>query len=117
MLSLLYPDRDWKDAVFHEDHIFPKSEFQVRPLKARGYDDARVQSYITKFNQLPNLQLLTESENLSKNAMSFDEWIKTRDDDFHRRHLIPEMPTYGFDSFEEFFNARRILIWEALKQL
>lgn len=117
VLSLLYPDRNWKNAVFHEDHIFPKSEFQVRPLKARGYDDVRVQSYITKFNQLPNLQLLTESENLSKNAMSFDEWIKTRDDDFHRRHLIPEMPTYGFDSFEEFFNARRTLIWEALKQL
>jgi hypothetical protein len=23
VLSLLYPDRDWKDAVFHEDHIFP----------------------------------------------------------------------------------------------
>jgi hypothetical protein len=23
VLSLLYHDRDWKDAVFHEDHIFP----------------------------------------------------------------------------------------------
>jgi len=33
VLSLLYPDRDWKDAVFHEDHIFPKSEFQLRALK------------------------------------------------------------------------------------
>ena len=32
VLSLLYPDRDWKDAVFHEDHIFPQSEFSVRGL-------------------------------------------------------------------------------------
>jgi len=34
VLSLLYPDRDWKDAVFHEDHIFPQSEFQVRALRS-----------------------------------------------------------------------------------
>ena len=68
VLSLLYPDRDWKDAVFHEDHIFPKSEFQVRRLKKRGYDDSRVQSYIANYNFVPNLQLLTDSENLSKNV-------------------------------------------------
>ena len=117
VLSLLYPDRDWKDAVFHEDHIFPKSQFQVRPLRNRGYDDARVQSYIAKCDQLPNLQLLTESENLSKNATPFDEWIKTRDDAFRERHLVPKITTYGFDSFEDFIEARRCLIWRALKQL
>ena len=43
ILSLLYPDRDWRDSVFHEDHIFPKSEFSVRGLKKRGYDDATVE--------------------------------------------------------------------------
>ena len=31
VLSLLYPDRDWKDAVFHEDHIFPKSSSMWGP--------------------------------------------------------------------------------------
>jgi hypothetical protein len=72
VLSLLYPDRDWKDAVFHEDHIFPQSEFQVRVLKKRGYDEAKVESYIARYNVLPNLQLLTESENLSKNATPFE---------------------------------------------
>jgi hypothetical protein len=79
VLSLLYPDRDWKDAVFHEDHIFAQTEFQVRALKARGYDDARVQSYLAKFNVVPNLQLITDTENLSKNATPFDQWIQTRD--------------------------------------
>jgi hypothetical protein len=117
VLSLLYPDRDWKDAVFHEDHIFPQSEFQVRALKKRGYDDAKVQSYMSKYNVLPNLQLLTESENLSKNATPFDEWIQTRDAEFRTRHLIPDQPTYGFDSFEEFFNARTALIVSSLKEL
>ncbi len=36
VLSLLYPDRDWKDAVFHEDHIYPQSEFQVRAPEEAG---------------------------------------------------------------------------------
>lgn len=115
VLSLLYPDRDWKDAVFHEDHIFSQSEFQVRLLKKRGYEEAKVQSYIAKFNVLANLQLLTESENLSKNATPFDEWIKTRDETFRKRHLIPDMDSYGFNSFEDFFKARTALIVDGLK--
>lgn len=117
ILSLLYPDRDWKDAVFHEDHIFPQSEFQVRTLKKRGYDEVKVQSFVSKYNILSNLQLLTDSENLSKNATLFDKWIQTRDAAFRRRHLIPDLPTYGFDSFEEFSNERKVLIVAALKSL
>ena len=115
VLSLLYPDRDWKDAVFHEDHVFPQSEFQVRLLKKRGYDETRVQSYMAKYNTLANLELLTDSENLSKNATPFDQWIQTRDVDFRKRHLIPDLNSYGFDFFEEFSKARTALIKDALK--
>ena len=117
VLSLLYPDRDWKDAVFHEDHIFPVAEFQVRALKKRGYDEVKVQAYVAKYNLLPNLELLTDSENLSKNATPFDNWITTRDAGFRTRHLIPVLPGYGLDSFEECFNARKALIAEVLSKL
>lgn len=117
VLSLLYPDRDWKDAVFHEDHIFPQSEFQIRLLKRRGYAESKVQSYIAKYNLLANLQLLTESENLSKNATPFEEWIKTRDASFRRRHLIPEMTSYVFDAFDEFYEKRKDSIVKALQGL
>jgi hypothetical protein len=117
VLSLLYPDRDWKDAVFHEDHIFPKSEFQLRALKNRGYDDAKIQAYMSNCNILPNLQLLTEAENLSKNATPFDRWIQTRDASFRKRHLIPDLRNLDFDSFDEFSKARRHLIVASLKAL
>lgn len=117
VLSLLYPDRDWKDAVFHEDHIFPKSGFQVRALRKLGLDDAKIDSYLGKFNLLPNIQLLTESENLSKNATPFDEWIRTREAQFRERHLIPEMSGYGFEAFGDFFEYRRDLIAERLRAL
>jgi len=117
VLSLLYPDRDWKDAVFHEDHIFPQSEFQLRLLKKRGYDDAKIQAYMSKYNILSNLQLLTDSENLSKNATPFDDWVQTRDTEFRKRHLIPDLDNYGFDFFNEFSSARGNLILNALKKL
>jgi uncharacterized protein with ParB-like and HNH nuclease domain len=117
ILSLLYPDRDWRDTVFHEDHIFPQSEFSVRGLKKRGYDDVKVGSYLSKYNVLANLELLTDSENLAKNATPFDAWIQTRDEGFRKRHLIPDLPEYNFNSFEQFFNARQALIVAALKAL
>jgi hypothetical protein len=117
VLSLLYPDRDWKDAVFHEDHIFPQTEFKVGSLRKRGYDDAKVASYVSKYNTLANLELLTDSENLAKNATPFDEWLATRDQSFRSRHLIPTLKTYGFDSFEDFSKERSALITAALKKL
>jgi hypothetical protein len=117
VLSLIYPDRDWKDAVFHEDHIYPQSEFNIRALKSRGYDDVKIERYLSRFNTLCNLQLLTDSENLSKNATPFDDWLKTRDTTFRARHLIPDLPDYGFDSFEEFAKARAGLIETVLKSL
>ncbi len=72
---------------------------------------------MARYNTLPNLQLLTDSENLSKNATPFADWIKTRDASFRSRHLIPEMPDYGFDHFEQFFKARSSLIVARLKAL
>lgn len=117
VLSLLYPDRDWKDAVFHEDHIFPQSEFQTGLLKRRRYDDVKVKTYLESYNLIANLQLLTVSENLLKNATPFDEWIQTRDRAFRKRHLIPDLPAYVFDAFDEFVALRTSLIVEVLKQL
>jgi hypothetical protein len=69
MLSLLYPDRDWKDSLYHEDHIYPKSEFTTAKLRARGYDDKKMEEYRKYYNTMLNLQLLTDSENLEKKGM------------------------------------------------
>ena len=117
ILSLLYPDNDWKDKIFHADHIFPKSEFTIRLLRGKGYDEKKVEVYMARYNTLCNLQLLTESENRSKYATPFDEWIITRDDTFRSKHLIPEIHDYGFGHFEEFSETRRALIVSKLKFL
>lgn len=117
VLSLLYPDRDWKNAVFHEDHIFPQLEFKMRSLKQRGYDDSKIQTYMNTYNLLSNLQLLTDSQNLSKNATSFEKWIAEQDSSFRELHLIPEMTSYSFDRFDEFYEKRKGIITKALQEL
>jgi hypothetical protein len=117
ILSLLYPDRDWKDTAFHQDHIFLESEFSVRGLRKRSYDDEKIQRYQSLFNTIPNLELLTDTENLSKNSTPFKDWITSRDEGFKARHLIPELKSYDLDAFEEFIEARGQLLVKRLKAI
>lgn len=117
ILSLLYPGRDWKDKVFHEDHIFPQTEFQRKKLKARGYDDEKIEKYLACYNSIANLELLDESENKIKNAKPFEEWLSDRDDNFRTRHNIPLMENYDFDHFLDFIDKRKILLLNCLKQI
>lgn len=117
VLSLLYPDRDWKDTSFHQDHIFPEIEFNVRGLKKRGYDDERIQRYQTVYNTVLNLELLTDTENLSKNSTPFKDWITNRDDGFKKRHSIPQLKSYDLDTFEEFIEARKQLLIKQFKAI
>jgi uncharacterized protein with ParB-like and HNH nuclease domain len=115
ILSLLYPDRDWTDNTYHEDHIFPKSEFTIRNLTKRGYDPITVVEYMKHYNTITNLQLLTDSENLEKNATPFDIWFPKRDSNFMSRHSIPSISNYKFDNFIEFIEKRRDIIKSKLK--
>jgi len=117
ILSLLYPDRDWKDTTFHQDHIFPASEFTTRALRKRGYDDGKIQCYQSIFNTVLNLELLTDTENLSKNSTPFRDWIASRDGGFKSRHLIPQIESYDLDAFEEFIEARKQLVVTRLRAI
>lgn len=116
ILSLIYPGRDWKDKTFNEDHIYPQASFRTKDLRKRGLSDEVIEQYQSVYNSIANLELLEDSENKSKNATPFDEWIKSRDANFKTRHLIPEMEDYGYDHFMEFIEARRELIKAAIKK-
>jgi len=115
ILSLLYPDRDWKGKKFHEDHIFPKSEFTTAKLKLRGYDSDKIAEYQKHFNTIANLQLLTDSENLEKSAEDFETWFASRDANFKDRNIIPTISTYNFDNFLEFITEREKMVVLKLK--
>lgn len=116
ILSLLYPDRDWKSDTFHEDHIFPKSSFTEAKLRLRGFQIDLISEYQRQYNAICNLQLLTSSENQKKSAEEFETWINTRDDNFKTRHTIPE-GNYSFDNFIEFIKLRKSLISKKLQSI
>jgi Protein of unknown function DUF262 len=117
VLSLLYPDRDWKDTTFHQDHIFPASEFATRALRKHGYDDEKIHRYQSVFNTVVNLELLTDTENFSKNATPFQDWILSRDGGFKGRHLIPPMKSYDLEAYDEFVDSRRKLLVARFKAI
>jgi len=117
VLSLLYPDRDWKDNAYHEDHIFPKSEFTRAKLKKLHYSDDIIKYYLDHYNTILNLQLLTGTENLSKNSTPFETWIKSRDDKFKERHTIPILDNYSLDNFKNFIEERKVLFIQKLKTI
>ena len=116
ILSLLYPSRDWKDKKFSEDHIFPKSEFTKAKLIKRGYSADKIDNYLKYFNTIYNLELLDDSKNKSKNATPFDEWIKSRDNNFKERHFIPQMDSFDFDYFNEFVTNRKKMLVKELQK-
>ena len=117
IMSLLYPDRYWKDTSFHIDHIYPQAKFSLRSLQKLGYGDDKIEVFLSRFNTICNLQLLTESENLEKSDMEFEQWLKTRDESFRSRHHIPEVQNYSFEHFDEFSSARTDKIIASLKSL
>ena len=117
ILSLLYPDRDWKDNLYHEDHIYPKTEFTNSKLQKRKYSENQINEYLKYYNTILNIELLTSSENLSKNSKPFEEWINERDDNFKNRHSIPKNIDYSFDNFIEFINERKNIFIKKLKSI
>ena len=117
ILSLLYPSRDWKDRHFQEDHIFPYSKIQRKELRAIGYDEDKINQYISLRDTICNLELLDDIENNEKRAKDFEAWVISRDANFHSRHYIPQLSSYSIDDFEAFIYERKQLLTDTLLKL
>lgn len=118
VLALLYPDRNWMGGELEQDHIFPQAEFNKTKLKKRGYEEEQIDKYMSCLHKIPNLELLPKPENLRKGAKNFSDWLKDSDDDYRSRHLIPsDHQDYELDHFLDFFEKRKGLIIDKLKEL
>ncbi len=112
-LVLLYPSLNW-NFKYHQDHIHPKSFFSTRKLNRLGFTDAeQIQEFQSRFNTLPNLQLLQANENTEKNNKPFESWLDDvypNPEDkrtFILQHHIPTDVSLELIDFVEFFEARR----------
>jgi hypothetical protein len=97
-----------------QDHIFPQDRLDAATLvEEHGIDRVQAEQFEDACDRVANLQLLTDEENARKQELPFEEWIRTRTDDYRERHCIPrdESP-YQIDNFLQFPDPRDQLIRE-----
>ena len=124
ILSLLYPNLDYKNNNFHKDHLHPDSYFKKKKLEKKGIEDNEDNSYYYTpcvYNGIYNLQMLDANENMSKNNIKLKDWIeketKTKDrKQFLETHIIPDVD-FSFKNFTEFIDEREKILMDKLKKI
>ncbi|MCS3953095.1 GmrSD restriction endonuclease domain-containing protein [Salinibacter ruber] len=107
-LTLLYDREDFGSIRYHQDHIFPKSRLTTEKLIEKGIDPEPASTFEDDADKLPNVQLLTRTENESKQDTPFEEWITQQSPSFYDRHLIPRDPDlHRVENFDRFLETRR----------
>lgn len=110
----------YKNNLPEIDHIFPRSA--LREVKIMNPETGRmVMRYKNaEINQLANCMLLTKEENGAggKGATLPEVWFRSKDDVYLDKHLIPkDKNLWVLGRFEDFIEARKILIKERFKPL
>lgn len=110
VLSLLFPNLNYADRKFHQDHLHPISAFN---------NDSERWSIA---NSIINLQMLQGNENESKNALPLKDWIeaeialgRTRDNVLADA-LIPYDAPLEFEKFDEFVTKRKTFLRKTLRK-
>lgn len=108
ILSLLYPNLDYKNNNFHKDHIHPISSFRFLLEKDKEKYGKDI------YNSIYNLQMLDANENMSKQDLSLKEWIEKSTnlenrESFLNQHLIPNI-SIELENFDEYYNERKKIL-------
>ncbi|MDD3041024.1 MAG: hypothetical protein PHO71_24585, partial [Bacteroides sp.] len=125
ILSLLYPNLDYKNGNFHKDHLHPESLFKGDEyLKQTNISQGKYEFYKdpNNWNSILNLQCLDANENMSKQDKNLKEWVlheankqSCTVDKFCEEHVIPNI--LDFADFEMFITERRKMLRAKLKSL
>lgn len=118
ILHLLYPNLDYFNQDFHQDHLHPASVFQNDEKFAASIpeEDREFARDPKNWNGIANLQFLNGYLNKSKKDAPLDEWVE--------KCKIPRESLYVSDTtslkisdFKEFITDRKCKIKEHLKNI
>ena len=115
ILAMLYPDLDYRNNNFHQDHLHPASAYN--DLEEKDKEKYGWQVY----NSILNLQMLDANENESKNAKPLEKWVseQTRNKDmrkFMEDHLIPDTDL-SLSNFSDFVEKRKTILVQRIKKM
>ncbi|MBR3112555.1 MAG: DUF262 domain-containing protein [Methanobrevibacter sp.] len=122
ILSLLYPNLNYGEIEFHQDHMHPRTSFEEDNLKdlilpnGEVIDEDTKEDWRRRRNTLANLQILEGRRNESKNAMSLADWLKKPENKENAKYL-PKGISYEIFNFEEFMDKRQELMSKELKKI
>ncbi len=117
---LYYTSRFWiKPGVkYEEDHLHPSNEFEGMPY---GISTEKMKHWRSLKDDLPNLHLLEGRSNASKSDMRLIDYYNSMNSEqqkvFYEQALIPENVSLELENFEEFYNARRLILEEKIREL
>jgi len=104
------------------DHLHPKSFFTNKNLKNKDILSEDIEYYKENFNKVSNLQLLEGLSNEEKSSRDLRMWVneifsnEDQKNDYLDRNYIPRGISLDFNNFKEFFEKRKLLIFEKLKK-
>lgn len=115
ILSLLYPNLDYKNNNFHKDHVHPASTF------GKLSEDNKEKYGWRTFNSIYNLQMLDANENMSKNDLNLKDWVEKETNEnskeqFLNLHIIPNVDL-TLENFSEYHEKRKEILMDKLKIL
>lgn len=121
VLTLLYPQLRYADTAFHQDHIHPFSGFTNDALAALGVPPAQQAEWNAQRDCVPNLQLLNDRRNISKNATPLADWIEqmkpAERQAFAREHFFPDGVGFEFKDFIAFVAGRKEKLRRELRKV
>ncbi len=116
ILSLLYPNLDYKNNNFHKDHLHAESLYSTLT------NDLKEKIPFKIYNSIINLQMLDKNENESKGNMSLEDWISKECKDIEYRqsflqsHIIPNVDL-SLSNIENFIEERKKLLKQKLNDI
>lgn len=119
LLTLLYPNLRYSEVSFHQDHLHPYSGFTETNLRFMNIPEAQWPEWLGRRDRLPNLQLLSETRNTSKNATPLKMWLEKMEPSvratFQADNFFPDGISTDFDAFLEFYENRKELLRKKLR--
>lgn len=117
ILSLLYPNLDYKNNNFHKDHL------HADKLYINLSDELKQKYPFKSYNSIVNLQMLDKNENESKSKKPLKQWVEEECEEngydpkkFLKDHSIPDV-NLELENFDEFYTKRKELLKKELRKL
>lgn len=116
VLHLLYPNLDYYNQDFHQDHLHPATTFYNtdKLIASIPEEDREFATNVNNWNSVANLQLLNGALNESKNDTPLADWVAKNNID-KKSLFINDSTSLDIKDFKAFITDRRSKLKEYLK--